>query len=156
AALGRAGPTQPGDDGRKRTVVLPLQALIVRNSRGPLLVLLSATTALLLIMCVNLANLLLARHAARRRDAAIRTALGAGRGTLIVESLVESMLLALAGGVIGAIIAIVVTRLIVAAAPPALPMLTVLAVDARVLTFSTLTTVAAGLLIGTLPAFRLA
>src|SRR5262249_62123055 len=123
AALGRAGPTQPGDDGRKRTVVLPLQALIVRTSRGPLLVLLSATTALLLIMCVNLANLLLARHAARRRDAAIRTALGAGRGTLIVESLTESLLLAALGGVFGVGAGLLLTRVILLTAPDALPTL---------------------------------
>src|SRR5262249_28206340 len=156
AALGRAGPTQPGDDGRKRTVVLPLQALIVRTSRGPLLVLLSATTALLLIVCVNLANLLLARHAARRRDAAIRTALGASRSTLIVESLVEGLLLALAGGAIGFIIVTALTRAIAITAPPELPRLNALAFDPRGLIFSLLTTIAAGLLVGTLPGFRAA
>jgi putative ABC transport system permease protein len=56
---------QTGDDGRKRALVLPLQALVVRNARAPLLVLFSATAALLLIVCANLANLLLARHAGR-------------------------------------------------------------------------------------------
>lgn len=155
-ALEPAISKQTGDDGRKRALVLPLQALVVRNARAPLLVLLSATAALLLIVCVNLANLLLARHAGRRRDAAIRSALGARRATLIVESLVESLLLALAGGAIGSAVAIALTRMIVAAAPPALPLLTPLAFDARVLIFSILTTIAAGLLVGTLPAFRLA
>ncbi len=155
-ALEPAVAKQTGDDGRKRTLVLPLQALVVRNARAPLLVLLSATAALLLIVCVNLANLLLARHAGRRRDAAVRTALGADRGTLILESLVESLMLALAGGAIGSIVAVALTRVIAAAAPPALPLLTPLGFDARVLVFSMLTTIAAGLLVGTLPAFRLA
>jgi hypothetical protein len=75
-ALEPAISAQTEDDGRKRAVVQPLQAVIVRNARGPLLVLLAATAAVLLIVCVNLTNLLLARHAGRRRDAAIRTALG--------------------------------------------------------------------------------
>jgi putative ABC transport system permease protein len=155
-ALEPAVSKQTGDDGRKRVLVLPLQALVVRNARAPLMVLLFATAALLLIVCVNLANLLLARHAGRRRDAAICTALGAGRGRLIVESLSESLSLALAGGAIGSIVAMALIRVIVAAAPPALPLLSPVAFDARVLLFSTLTTIAAGLLVGTLPAFRLA
>ncbi len=144
------------DDGRKRALALPLQALVVRNARGPLLVLLSATAAILLIVSVNLANLLLARHAGRRRDAAIRTALGAGRGTLMAEALGESLILAVAGGAIGTLLAIALTRVIVAAAPPALPLLTTLTFDSRVLAFSVLTTLAAGLVVGTLPAFRYA
>jgi putative ABC transport system permease protein len=155
-ALEPAVSERTGDDGRKRTLAVPLQTLIVRNARGPLLVLLSATAALLLIVCVNLANLLLARHAGRRRETAIRTALGASRSTLIVESLVESLLLALAGGAIGWLVTMPLTRAIAAAAPPELPQLNALAFDARVLIASTLTTIAAGLLIGTLPAFRLA
>ena len=155
-ALEPAVSEQTGDDGRKRTLALPLQALIVRNARRSLLVLLSATAALLVIVCVNLANLLLARHVGRRREAAIRTALGASRTALVVESLVESLLLALAGGAIGCLVAIALTRVIAAAAPPELPRLNAPAFDARVLIFSMLTTIAAGLLVGTLPAFRLA
>ncbi|HEY2432203.1 MAG TPA: ADOP family duplicated permease [Vicinamibacterales bacterium] len=155
-ALEPAISKQTGGDALKRTVILPLQALVVRNARGPLLVLLSATAALLLIVCVNLANLLLARHAGRRRDAAIRTALGAGRGTLILESLVESLLLACVGGALASAVAVALTRAIAAAAPPALPLLTPPAFDARVLAFSLLTTIGAGLLFGALPAFRMA
>jgi len=147
---------QTGDDGKKRALVVPLQAQVVRDARGPLLVLLAATAAILLIVCVNLANLLLARHAGRRRDAAIRTALGAGRGALMAEALVESLLLALAGGALGSIVALGLTRVIAATAPPALPLLAPLAFDARVLLFSTLMTTATGLLVGTMPAFRLA
>ena len=142
------------DDGRKRTLVQPLQAMIVRNARGPLLVLLGATTAVLLIVCVNLTNLLLARHAARHRDAALRTALGAGRDRLIAESLLESALLAAGGGILGTSIGIALTRVIEAAAPPALPLLNRLAYDPRVLVFSVVSTALTGLLVGVLPALR--
>jgi predicted permease len=147
---------QTGDDGRKRAIVVPLHDLVVRDARGPLLVLLWATAAVLLIVCVNLANLLLARHAGRRRDAAIRTALGAARRTLLVESLGESLLLATAGGALGWTIAFALTRVIAASAPPALPLLNGLGFDARVLVFSAVTIVVAGLLVGTLPALRYA
>ncbi|HEX6463750.1 MAG TPA: ABC transporter permease, partial [Vicinamibacterales bacterium] len=142
------------DDGRKRAFVQPLQAMIVRNARSPLLVLLGATAAILLIVCVNLTNLLLARHAARHRDAALRTALGAGRDRLIAESLLESVLLAAGGGILGTLIAIALTRVIEAAAPPTLPMLNGLTYDARVLMFSVVSTALAGLLVGVLPALR--
>ena len=142
------------DDGQKRTSVQPLQAMIVRNARAPLLVLLGATAAVLLIVCVNLTNLLLARHAARHRDAALRTALGAGRDRLIAESLLESGLLAAGGGILGTLIAYALTRVIEAAAPPALPLLNRLAYDGRVLVFSVVSTGLTGLLVGVLPALR--
>lgn len=155
-ALEPAIATQTEDAGHKRAVAQPLQALIVRNARGPLLVLLAATAAILLIVCVNLANLLLARHAGRRRETAIRTALGAGRGRLAAESLTESVLLALAGGVAAVPCAIALTRLIETSAPPALPLLNALAFDGRVLLFSIACTLAAGVLVGVLPAMRTA
>ena len=69
------------------TLVQPLQQMVTRQARGPLTVLFAATVAVLLIVCVNLANVLLARHAGRRRDAAVRTALGAGRGVLVADGL---------------------------------------------------------------------
>jgi predicted permease len=143
---------QSEDAGTKRAVVEPLQALIVRAARGPLLVLLAATAGVLLIVCVNLANLLLARHAGRRREAAIRTALGAGRGTLIVESLAESLLLAILGGALGAGVAAALTRVIAVSAPVALPTLNALSFDARVLIFGVASTLLAGFLVGIIPA----
>jgi putative ABC transport system permease protein len=143
-----------GDPGHKQAVVEPLQAMIVRNARGPLVLLLAATAAILLIVCVNLANLLLARHAGRARDAAIRSALGAGRSRLIVESLTESVLLAIGGGLVGTVLAIVLARIIEAAAPPALPLLNTLSFDARVLAVLFGSMLAAGMLVGTLPAVR--
>jgi predicted permease len=142
------------DPGHKQALVQPLQALVVRDARGPLWLLLAATAGILLIVCVNLANLLLARHAGRARDAAIRRALGAGRARLMLEALTESVLLAIAGGVAGTAIAIGLTRVIEAAAPPALPLLNTLSFDVRVLAVLAGSTVAAGVLVGVLPALR--
>jgi putative ABC transport system permease protein len=145
---------QTGDDGRKRVLVQPLQQVVVRHARGPLTVLFAATVAVLLIVCVNLANLLLARHAGRSRDAAIRTALGAGRGTLVVSGLVESVLLAAGGGAAGAALAWAFIQVIASSAPPALPALNAFAFDARVLLFCVASTLAAGLTVGIFPALR--
>jgi putative ABC transport system permease protein len=119
-------------------------------------VLFAATVAVLLIVCVNLANMLLARHAGRRREAAIRTALGAGRRTLVIGGLIESLLLAAGGGAAGAGLAWVFIRVIVASAPPALPLLNAFALDGRVLAFCLTSTLAAGLAVGILPALRTA
>ena len=145
---------QTGDSGRKRVLAQPLQQVVVRHARGPLTVLFAATVAVLLIVCVNLANLLLARHAGRRREAAIRTALGAGRGTLVVNGLVESILLAAGGGIAGAALAWAFIRVIAASAPPALPALNAFTFDARVLLFSVASTLLAGLTVGIVPAVR--
>ena len=142
------------DPGHKQAVVEPLQTIVVRNARAPLFLLLAATAAVLLIVCVNLANLLLARHAGRARDAAIRTALGAARSRLIVESLIESVLLAIGGGLGGTLLSLVLTRVIQASAPPALPLLNTLSFDVRVLAVLIVSTLAAGILVGFLPAIR--
>jgi len=153
-ALAPAIARQTGAPGPKRAVVRPLQSLIVDEARGPLALLLAATTGILLIVCVNLTNLLLARQAGRARDAAIRTALGAGRLRLIVESITESVLLASGGGALGLLIAIALTRVIQAAAPPALPLLNTPAFDARVLAVLVGSALISGILVGTLPALR--
>src|SRR5262245_61999277 len=155
-ALEPAVAKQTRDDGRKRALVTPLRDVVAAQARGPLFVLLAATIVVLLIVCVNLANLLLARHAARRRDAAIRAALGAGRRDLVGDALIESLVLAAGGGVLGAFLAIFLTRVIVATAPSALPMLNAVEMDARVLAFCAASTTIAGLLVGLLPALRTA
>jgi len=142
------------DPGRKQAIVDPLQALIVRHARGPLLLLLASTAAILLIVCINLTNLLLARNAGRAREAAIRTALGAGRGRLVVDSMTESVLLAIGGGLAGAAVAAALTQVMRTAAPPALPLLNAPAVDLPVLAVLIVSTLAAGVLVGVLPALR--
>src|SRR5262249_47367469 len=119
-ALEPAVAKQTEDDGRKRVVVSALRDVVAARSRGPLFVLLAATIVVLLIVCVNLTNLLLARHAARRREAALRAALGAGRRALVGDALIESLVLAAGGGVLGAFLASFLTRVIVATAPSAL------------------------------------
>ena len=145
---------QTGDDGRKRAVVVPLQQMVTRQVRAPLTVLFATTCAVLLIVCVNLANLLLARHTGRRRDDAVRTALGAGRGSLVADSLIESLLLALGGGLLGVGVAWGVTRIIVAIAPAALPTLNRFEFDVGVCLFAMASTIVAGVATGLLPALR--
>jgi predicted permease len=99
------------------THVVPLLESKVGNIRPALLMLLAATGCLLLIGCLNVANLLVARSAARRREAAIRTALGGGRWRLIREQLVESMLLCAAGGMLGLLLASLAIRWLVSMRP---------------------------------------
>jgi putative ABC transport system permease protein len=116
--------------------------------------LLGATAAVLLIVGVNLANLMLARHAGRRRDQAVRIALGASRRALVAETVTESLVLACAGGAFGLGAAWSLTRLIVTTAPAALPTLNALTLDARVLLFCVASSLGTGFVIGILPALR--
>jgi putative ABC transport system permease protein len=132
----------------------PLHEDIVGQSRRGLLVLLGAVGAVLLILCVNLANLSLARAAGRARESAIRTALGAGRAQLVRQALTESLMLALAGGALGIALAAWGVRLLVGAAPLDLPCLTEVALDWRVLGFALLTSIVSGVVFGILPALR--
>ena len=146
-----------GDDKAElRAIVTPLQQQITGQSRSGLLVLLTAVGAVLLIVCVNLANLMLARALARQRDAAIRMGLGASRATLIREILTECLLLSGIGGLLGIAAAWWGIRLLVAAAPVNIPRLEEVTLDGTVLAFSLSITVLTGLLFGILPALRLA
>ena len=136
--------------------VAPLQEEVTGPSRTPLLFLLAAVGAVLLIVCVNLANLALARGAARARDVAIRRALGASRSQLARGILVESLSLGLAGGVLGSALGWAGLKLVLSRAPLELPRLDEIHLDARVLLFALALSVLTGLLFGLLPAWRAA
>jgi predicted permease len=131
-----------------------LQEDIVGKSRRGLLVLLGAVGAVLLILCVNLANLSLARAAGHARESAIRTALGAGRAQLVRQSLTESLVLALAGGMLGIALAAWGVQVLLRAAPLDLPRLAEVAVDGRVLGFALAVSLVTGVAFGILPALR--
>ncbi|MGH9885896.1 MAG: ABC transporter permease, partial [bacterium] len=113
--------------------VVPLKARVVGDVRTPLVVLLVAVSFVLLISCANVAHMLLARAATRQRELAVRTALGATKGRIVGQLLVESMLLAVAGGVSGLVVAALGVRALVATGPAMIPRVAGVSIDARVL-----------------------
>jgi putative ABC transport system permease protein len=121
--------------------------------RPMLYVLMGAVSLILLIACVNLANLLLARNSARQRELAVRAALGAGRGGLVRQLLVETLFLSLIGGAVGFACADVGLRVLARVHPENLPQLGSVGIDWRVLTFSLLVSLFTSLLFGLAPAF---
>ncbi len=136
--------------------MVPLRNQITGRSRTGLGLVLAAGGLVLLIGCVNIANLLLARATSRKRELAIRSALGAGAFRLFRQMLAENLLLAGAGGALGILLAYSVLGLLLAHAPVDLPRLDEVHLDARVLLFTVTTSILAGLAFGLLPAMRLA
>ena len=124
---------------------------VVGNVRTPLRVLLGAVFLVLLIACANVANLLLASGLARRRELAIRLALGAGQGDLARQLTLESLLLALTGGAIGVILAAWILRTFLVLAGNQLPRATTIAIDGRVLAFTAAVSVIVGVFCGLWP-----
>jgi len=135
--------------------VVPLQAELTAGSRGALLLLSGAGIFVLLIAVVNVANLLLARSTLRRREVAIRAAMGAGRSRAIRQWLAESVLQSLAGGVAGLLLAYWAIQALIRISPNAVPRLSETAIDGRVLAFTFGVSVLAGILFGAAPALTL-
>ncbi|MCI0434954.1 MAG: ABC transporter permease [Gemmatimonadetes bacterium] len=135
-------------------VLQPLLDDLVGDARPALLVLLGAVGVVLLIVCVNLAGLLLSSADARRREFAVRGALGVGRGRLVRQVLTESLLLALLGGAIGVIAAGALLQGGLRLYPGGLPRGSEVSIDAAVLGFATLAAVTTGILFGLLPALQ--
>lgn len=137
-------------------VVRPLVESIVGELGPILVVVLSATGVLLVLACVNVTNLLLARGAARAREMAVRVALGAGRGRIVRQLLTESILLATVGTVGGVFGAYAFVRLLLTLGASQLPRLDAVSFDGRVLLFALAALVVSGVLVGFAPALRLA
>lgn len=138
----------------KDAAVLTLQEHVVGQVRPALLMLFGAVGFLLLIVCVNVANLLLVRVTARSRELAVRTALGAGRRHLIQQMLTESLLLGAAGGTGGLLLASLSMELLRALVPPEVPRFGEIQMDGGVVAFALAVSAVAGLLFGVLPAWR--
>lgn len=138
----------------ERPIVKPLRDALVGERRTALLVLMGATALVLLLACVNVTNLMLSRTLTQRRELAVRAALGAGRGRLLQQLLTESVVLAMAGGIVGVTLAYGGVGTLAMLMPPDLSGTALARVDARVLAFSTVTALLAGLVAGFWPALR--
>jgi putative ABC transport system permease protein len=128
---------------------------MVKSVRSLLLVLMAAVAFILLIACINVTNLLLAKAASRRREVAVRAAIGAGRGRLVRQVLVETSVLALAGGAAGIVIALWGVQLLSAQMPPAIRPEQSIVFSVPVMLFTTALCLATGLVAGALPAWHL-
>jgi predicted permease len=146
--------TYPDVDAGIKTTIVPLKEEIVGEVRPVLVVLMGAVLFVLLIACVNVANLQLARSTARQREFAVRVALGARQNRLVRQVLTESVALSLVGGFLGLVLSYWGTKGAVAAIPNTLPRSGNIGIDGRVMLFTLLIAVVAGVVFGLAPALR--
>jgi predicted permease len=146
----------PASDLSRVYIVRPLVEFIVGDLAPILIVVLSATALLLVLACVNVTNLLLARGAARAREMAVRVALGAGRGRIVRQLLTESILLATSGAIVGVAAAYGGIRVLLTIGASKLPRLDTVPFDGRVLLFALVALIVSGVFVGFAPALRLA
>lgn len=157
AAVARIETLYPGlsNAGERDFGVVPLRDQVVHGARQILLVLLAAVGLVLLVACLNVTNLLLARGETRVGEISVRAALGAGRGDIVLHVLMESMMIGVIGGALGILLTIWGQGRILAMAPPGLPRLNEVGLNGTVLVFSLALSVLAGLLAGLAPAATL-
>ena len=136
--------------------VRPLKSDVVGDIGNTLWVLMGTIGVVLFIACANVANLMLVRAEGRQQELAIRAALGAGSSRIARELLIESVSLGLAGGALGVLLAQAALKLLLAMAPANLPRLDEISIDPRVLAFTLLISLAAGILFGLMPVFKYA
>jgi predicted permease len=145
----------PNSKGFYQATLTPLKKYVTGRLRGPLIMLWSAVGAILLIVCVNLSNLLLARAATRSKEFALRSALGAGRMRLLRQLFTESLVLSAAGAVLGVGLALAITLFLVHQASIALPLLTDVQVDGTALLWTLLVAIAVAALFGVVPGVKI-
>jgi putative ABC transport system permease protein len=137
-----------------RAEVVPIRDDLVGNLKRPLEVFAAAVVLVLLIACANVANLTLTRGAARQREIAVRTALGAGRGRIVRQLVTESLILSALGGALGAVITVWGVRLLRLGFPNDVPYYIPIGVNVPTLVFAAIVSVISGLAFGIIPAFR--
>jgi putative ABC transport system permease protein len=151
----RLATSYPGDnEGWTRVLFYPLRQQVVGDVKPRLFVLMAAVALVFLIACANLVNLSLARGMSRSREFAVRIALGAGRGRLVRQLLTEHLPLAVCGGTLGWLLAVLAVSAVRRSAPDVLPRLEEVTVDATVLAFTVALSLTAAAAVGLLPALR--